>query len=225
MTSSTARRGRGRPVTAPATRRAIRDTAVALMHRKGYAGMSIQQLADALAFSKPAFYYHVKNKADLLLQISLETLDLAHQRISASALSDASPAEKMERIIRAYVELMTERPALFAVYFAEKSHLDASNLERMRAAERQLLHLVEGVYREGVSSGEFRDLNPTVSVFGILGMCFWVYQWYRSDGEQRANDIADVLLELASHGYLASPEVSARGRRRRSSTGSQPMAG
>jgi len=178
------------------------------MRQKGYGGMSIQQLADALGFSKPAFYYHVKDKADLLLQISLETLQLAEQRIGAIARSHEPPREKMAGIVRAYVELMTRRPELFAVYFEEKTNLAPADLERTRAVERRLFHLVEGVYREGVAAGEFRDFDPTVAVFGVLGMCFWVYQWYRPEGPLAPEAIADVLLTLASVGYT-SPEERA----------------
>jgi AcrR family transcriptional regulator len=201
MAASTGARRRGRPVTTDRTRGVIRDTAVALMREKGYVGMSIQQLADALAFSKPAFYYHLKNKADLLLQISLETLELAHTRISAIAQSDASASDRMRRIVCAYVELMTERQALFGVYFEEKSHLQSADLERTRETERDLLHLIEGVYRDGMAAGEFRDMDPAVAVFGILGMCFWVYQWYRSDGPLQSETIARTLADLAADGY------------------------
>jgi len=87
------------------------------------------------------------------------------------------------------------------VYFEEKSHLAPAELERTRETERDLLHLFEGVYRDGVVTGEFRDVEPAIAVFGILGMSFSEYEWYRPDGPLPASAIADILGGLAADGY------------------------
>jgi TetR/AcrR family transcriptional regulator, cholesterol catabolism regulator len=49
-----------------------------------------------------------------------------------------------------------------------------------------------------------------MAVFGILGVCFWIYQWYRSDGNLAPTEIADILVTLAAQGYRARQR---RGRR------------
>lgn len=77
-------------------RRALLDAAAKEFTTKGYSTTSINDLADLLDVSKPALYYYVKNKEDILLQcteISLELImgifekvnDPAEQGWSASA--------------------------------------------------------------------------------------------------------------------------------------------
>ena len=46
-----------------------------LMQEKGFAGMSARELAHSLDFSKANFFYHVRNKEEILYQIFVETLE------------------------------------------------------------------------------------------------------------------------------------------------------
>ena len=48
------------------TRARMIDTALDLIARHGYEGMSLQMIADAIGVTKAAVYYHFKTKSDLL---------------------------------------------------------------------------------------------------------------------------------------------------------------
>ena len=65
----------------PARRQAIIDEAIRLMHAKGYAATSIQDVANQFDFTKAAFYYYVKNKEELLYEVLLQTLQETVERI------------------------------------------------------------------------------------------------------------------------------------------------
>ena len=174
------------------------------MHAKGYAATSIQDVADQFDFTKAAFYYYVKNKEELLYEILLQTLEETVARISAIVeRRDLRPAAKLDAIIRCYVELMAERPAVFSVYFQERGHLSPEHQEVVTGMEQRLLELIQAVYRKGRRSGELQDLDPTVAVFGLLGACFWVYKWYRADGRLSATEIAGLVAALLANGFVA----------------------
>ena len=71
-------------------RRVLLDTAAHEFTTKGYSETSINDLADLLDVSKPALYYYVKNKEDILLQcveISLELIMDIFERVNDLALS------------------------------------------------------------------------------------------------------------------------------------------
>ncbi|MBV9326586.1 MAG: TetR family transcriptional regulator [Chloroflexi bacterium] len=188
----------------PARRQAIIDEAIRLMHAKGYAATSIQDVANQFDFTKAAFYYYVKNKEELLYEVLLQTLQETVERISQIVnRRRLSPAAKLDAIVLCYVELMAERPAVFSVYFQERAHLSPEHYQVVTELEQRLLEMIQTVYRKGRRSGQLQDLDPTVAVFGLLGACFWVYKWFRADGRLSANEIASMLQALLAKGYAS----------------------
>jgi TetR/AcrR family transcriptional regulator, cholesterol catabolism regulator len=185
-------------------RQAIFDRAVKLMRDRGFHGTSIQDVADKLRFTKAAFYYYVKNKEDMLYEISLQTLRLMLNRVTSIAASRQSPEQKMRAIVDTYVKLMVEEPGLFIVYFREKRFLGAKHRKEVTAAERHILRVLERIYREGVKRKQFRKLDASVAVLGILGMCFWVCNWYEPKGRLSGSEIARAFQTMVLSGVLAA---------------------
>ena len=75
---------------------------------------------------------------------------------------------------------------------------------RAARARREYDRAIERAYRDGVDEGLFRDLPPTIVVFGILGMCNWLHEWYKPEGRSTPTEIADVFLDVLERGYLKS---------------------
>ena len=185
-------------------RKAIFDRAVALMRANGFHGTSIQDVADKLRFTKAAFYYYVKNKEDMLYEISMQTLRLMLDRVTTIEASRESPEEKMRAVVECYVQLMVEEPGLFIVYFREKRFLTAKHRREVTTAERHILRALERIYRQGMRRKQFRKLDPGVAVLGILGMCFWVCNWYEEKGRLSGGEIARAFQTIALSGVLAA---------------------
>jgi len=175
------------------------------MREKGFVGTSVQDLADGLEFSKANFYYHIKSKEDMLYRISFETLTLKFERIKAILNTDEPHTVRMRNIIDCFVHLMINHTAVISVYFEEKRHLTPAHLNKVSKVERQILDTLTDFYREGVREGAFKDLDPSVAILGMLGMCFWLSKWYRPKGRMGEQEIAKQLNALISEGYLQKP--------------------
>lgn len=199
------RRPRGRPPTRAGRRERILEAAAGLIHAKGYQATTIQDVADEVEFSKAAFYYFVKNKEDLLYQILLRTLTGALDRVREIVAGPGDANEKLLQVVDAYVRMVAERPDTFAVYFKERAHLAPAHREAVTGRERQIVAELRTLFDEGVAAGGLRDLPPQAAVFGLLGMCFWTYEWYERDGALTPAQLAGALRSLAAHGVTASP--------------------
>jgi TetR/AcrR family transcriptional regulator, cholesterol catabolism regulator len=187
-------------------RQQIFAKALGLMEKRGFHGTSIQDVANELKFTKAAFYFHVQSKEELLYEISLRTLRVMLQRVTAIAELKESPSQKMRSVIDCYVRHMVDEPALFIVYFREKAFLSPEHRATANRMERNILRALEEIYREGVRQGQFRNSDPAVSVLGILGMCFWIYNWYRKRGPLSAENISHVFQGLALSGIVTRTE-------------------
>ncbi len=170
------------------------------MQQRGFAGTTVEDVTGQLDLTKAAFYYYVENKEELLFQISTQTLALADASVSAIERSRTAPDRKLAEMIDSFVRLVAERPAFFSVYFQEKGHLGADHLKAVTRKERKIVGALERVLREGMAAGAFRTADPAVAAFGILGMCFWVYKWFRPEGRSTVDEVSASFQALALRG-------------------------
>jgi AcrR family transcriptional regulator len=194
------------PRTAPRSasrRQAILDAGALLMQQRGFVGTTVEDVTGHLDLTKAAFYYYVENKEELLFQISTQTLALADASIAAIERSSATPDRKLAQMVDSFVRLVAERPAFFTVYFQEKGHLGTGHLKAVTRVERKIAAALERVLREGMTAGAFRPADPAVAAFGILGMCFWVYKWFRPAGRATADQVSATFQALALAGVRA----------------------
>ena len=70
------------------TREKIVEVATALMHERGYLGMSLEDVAKRLDITRPALYYYYSRKDELLLDVSTKKLTFV------TGIKTASTAKK-----------------------------------------------------------------------------------------------------------------------------------
>src|ERR687884_1845270 len=90
------------------TRNQIYEEAAKLFALRGYAGASIQDLADALGVNKSAIYYYCKSKEELLFEISRDAMQRTLERVGAAIAEDGPPEEMIRRAVRAHVASLAE---------------------------------------------------------------------------------------------------------------------
>jgi TetR/AcrR family transcriptional regulator, cholesterol catabolism regulator len=183
-------------------RQAILDAGALLMRERGFAGTTVEDVTGQLDLTKAAFYYYVENKEELLFQISTQTLELADTRISAIERSAAAADRKLGLMIDSFVRLVAERPEFFTVYFQEKGHLSPRHLATVTKIERKIATALERVVRDGSAAGLFRETDPAVAAFALLGMCFWVYKWFRPGGRASIDEVSETFQALGLCGLL-----------------------
>jgi hypothetical protein len=105
--------------------------------------------------------------------------------------------------VRYQVALLAGHLPFLRVFFSEEAGLPPAMAAQAAKAKREYDRTIERVVREGIAGGVFRDLPPTMVVFGILGMCNWLHTWYRADGPLSPEQIADVFVTVLERGYLA----------------------
>jgi AcrR family transcriptional regulator len=190
-------------------RQAILDAGALLMQQRGFVGTTVEDVTGHLDLTKAAFYYYVQNKEELLFQISTQTLALADASISGIERSNAPAERKLGDMVDSFVRLVAERPAFFTVYFQEKGHLAPVHLRAVTRIERKIAGALERVLREGMAARTFRKADPPVVAFAILGMCFWIYKWFKAEGRASVDDVSRTFQALALEGLARRGTLSA----------------
>src|SRR5438874_9983566 len=83
------------------TRRRLLDVAVMLISRHGFAGTSLQMIADELGFTKAAIYHHFRTRDQLLVAV-MEPMLHQIQREVELAESQRTPRTQMSVMVEGY---------------------------------------------------------------------------------------------------------------------------
>ena len=100
-------------------------------------------------------------------------------------------------MVRAYVRALTANLDSVGLYLREWRSLPSPDLGRLRAKRRAMRALFENVVAEGVRAREFAVADEKIATLAILGMCNWLFEWYRPRGRLRPEQLANELAERA----------------------------
>lgn len=182
----------------------IVDTAVKVFHEKGYRAATLDDVAKELGLTKAALYHYVTSKEDLLSIIYIQALENFFATAYEIGKRDVGPTEKLRLLIRHHIKhIIIENLPMFAVFFSEENQLPEKDFQKIREEKRKYTRVVEGIIETGIAHGHFRPTNARLQAYAIIGMCNWLYKWYKPDESSYAPDeIADHFIALLENGYL-----------------------
>ncbi|NUQ60786.1 MAG: TetR/AcrR family transcriptional regulator, partial [Anaerolineales bacterium] len=151
----------------------ILETAKDLFINKGYHGLSMREISDALDVSKAALYYYFKDKEELflaILKVYLDDMSAALDRIQ----SEAAPRREQ---IRHFIEYVLAQPskqrATIRLASQEIVHLTPKARKAFDALYREkFVGKVQSILQQGMDNGEFRKMRAEAAVWGLLGIMF-----------------------------------------------------
>ena len=181
------------------------DTAAKLFHKKGFKSATLDGVAQELGVSKTALYHYVLSKEHLLSMVYGQAFGMIFEKIHEIVAMDVAPDEKLRLVLRHHIKNITiKHPALFSVFFAEENQLPEKDFEKIRVEKRKYSQIIEDIIKDGVAKGIFRPVDSRLQANAILGMCNWVYKWYRPNNATYSPDqVADHFIALLEDGYLA----------------------
>ncbi len=187
------------------TQKAIVTVAAQLFAEKGFGSTSLDDIAEVLSVTKGALYYHVKNKEEILRLIYLSVLTVAEEPLRHIVESDLSSAEKLHRAIEHHIEVSADRSPAITVFYREQPHLTGPFAKEITLRKKDYERYFEQIIEDGLATGAFKvGSDPKVIMFGILGMCHWISQWYKPSGQYTPQQIAAMFTNMVENGLLSS---------------------
>jgi AcrR family transcriptional regulator len=151
----------------------ILTTAKNLFIQRGYHGLAMREISEALGVTKPALYYHFKDKEELflaVLKIYLDEMETALDQITAEP---ASCRDKIRQFIEYVLSQPAEQRALIRLASQEMGHLSAASRKAFdRVYREKFIGKVETILRTGMETGEIQSIQPEVATHTLLGMMY-----------------------------------------------------
>jgi AcrR family transcriptional regulator len=184
------------------TREDILEAAAQVFRQKGFHGASMQDIAKAVNLQKPSLYHHVSSKQEILLALLDRALELLLERISAISSQSIPPDQKLQEMIRVYLQILAENMDLSSVLLFEHRSLERKQHARHVPNRDRFEALWRDVLIEGVAAKRFHCEDPALTTRAILGILNWTITWYRPDGPLRIKEIADQYSNLLLRGLI-----------------------
>ncbi|MGE3288502.1 MAG: TetR/AcrR family transcriptional regulator [Pseudonocardia sp.] len=217
MTSSSPRGRRGKPDPVPpgtdggesrstTARRElveneIYEHATRLFAERGFAGTSLQDIANALGITRPALYYYVRSKDELLAKLVTEVTHGPLQDLEELlARPGLDAVGKLRGVVGVIVARRTTQPERFRLLIRSEAELPEELASAYDASRRAVLRTVATIVEEGVRAGVFRPVDSRVAALGVLGMCNWVAWWFQPGGRDGADAVAEQFADMVVAG-------------------------
>jgi len=189
------------------TRLKIMASAAKVFTEKGFDNASIQDIADDAGVAKGTIYYYIDKKEDILL--SLVKLGKAHLfgRVEKGIDRIPTASGKLELIIGNHLKLMsTVSPAV--LFFAQSLMTPGSKVkELMQGFREDYLGLLESIIKEGIDTGEFRQVDPKETAVTLLSMVIGQMLQHRLFvGRINAKAITGNIMSIALRGLMQRHE-------------------
>ncbi len=183
------------------TARAIMDTALQLVRRKGYEGTTVEEVVRNLDLSQPTFYNYFASLDDLLRKITVEIMDDWARAAAGKTFPGASVRSILRAKYRRLADAITADPALWRAIFL----VDAVNPLRDRrrpGADLELEILQQATMERGRKSGELnRNFNAVFLSRSLDAIQFSIcMDWSLADRRDSLRKRLDRGLEFFFRG-------------------------
>jgi len=186
--------------------------------RFGYAGTSIDAVAESLGATKGHIYHYYRSKANLYFDIQTAAMTRLMEEVEPIAMSKLPVVERLAAMALRHMQiLLTDSPMQkVAVQGLERQLFDGADAMRQLRAIVKLRDAYEQIFAEvldeGIRAGQVIDLPPRLLTKPFFGAMNWATVWYserRLQTMDAVDEIARVLAGCALRSVLRLAEPQA----------------
>jgi TetR/AcrR family transcriptional regulator, cholesterol catabolism regulator len=179
----------------------VLEAAIKIMATKGYAAMTIQEVADDVGVLKGSLYHYFSSKEDLLFRVIADSYAKAAAAAEEVAALGLKPVEELFEYLRGQVHWYLSQPDRAKIYFSEARHLKGERLEQMKQRadnyEAYILALVVAAQEDGSIKS---PIDPRVLCRFVEGALQGIHHWRGEPFRSRSHEeLAEDFLTLTRH--------------------------
>lgn len=174
----------------------ILRAAARVFRRRGVAAAGMREIAQEAGLSPGNLYHYFSGKDEILLFCQERTVERMQAAVDAAR---GSATERLRAVLRAHVHFMLDELEGATAHLdveALPAKLRAPMIEKRDAYERA----VRAIVAAGMKSGEFARGDAALVTRAMLGAVNWTARWYRPDGAQGPDEIAETLADYLVKG-------------------------
>lgn len=176
----------------------LRDAGARIFAERGYHGASMQEVADAIGFTKASIYYYYKGKEELLFDILTFADDEISALFAAEAARGHDPLTHVGRLVALHVTWYLQHADIAKVAFRDWTSLTGAYLTEQTERRRRHSHIL----RDALELCRREGLIPAAAHVGLItnfinGAVAASNVWFKPTGPETPVTVGDAFAEMA----------------------------
>ncbi|SDE50243.1 TetR/AcrR family transcriptional regulator [Limimaricola pyoseonensis] len=193
------------------TKAEIGAAALRLFAERGYAAVSVRDIAERVGIRPSAIYNHFPGKQDILVGLLESHMERLLAALARGVPGTGDPAARLDAFVRLHVGYHIRRPDEVFIAYMELRSLEPENLARIKTLRRRYEAALRAILEDGRATGRFAIDEPFVATMGLIAQITGVTNWYREGGRLGEAEVVELYVTQARRAVgAAMPQTQDR---------------
>ena len=166
-----------------ATKGKVLDAALKIFIKKGYSQTTLEDIVTSLRLTRGAFYWHFKDKDDLLAQLILREHTYIAKLVTNAVQEGATERDKLEKlmlnIVNSFYENKRYRDYVYFVRFAVEFNSASSYFKKLTGLNEFLIKEAQKILTSALKKGQLKtSIDPVSTSVYIISMLDGMFRLY-----------------------------------------------
>jgi AcrR family transcriptional regulator len=155
----------------------ILKTASQLFKERGYAAVTMRDIAETMDIKAASLYNHISGKHELLASLILEVAHEFTAGMDGVKCVDESAFAKAEKLISLHIKIALNYTNALAVMNTDWMHLEGIAYAEYSSLRKKYEHDFKEILLDGMKTSEFASGNVDTVLFTLLSTLRSIYLW------------------------------------------------
>tara|TARA_R110002073_G_scaffold14554_2_gene59348 strand:- start:27649 stop:28221 length:573 start_codon:yes stop_codon:yes gene_type:complete len=170
-----------------------------LFKEKGYAAVTMRDIAKALDIKAASLYNHISSKQDILKIIIISIAEEFTDKMNTIHASEVSCIEKLQQIIALHIDIAYRNSYGMASLNNDWMHLE-EQMEYYLELRNSYEDNFRSIINRGVESREIKSTNAEITLFSILSTLRSLYLWIPKKEDLNPEELTENLSQVLIDG-------------------------
>ena len=177
------------------TKPKISEIALHLFAERGYAAVSMRQIASKVGLQAGALYNYFPDKQTILADLLINHMENLLQTWHKQKLPQ-KPDKLLEFFVDFHIEYHLNRPEEVFIAYMELRNLNPDNFQKIEKLRNKYERILSEILTVGVNKNLFSCENTKVTSLAIIGMLKEVNTWYKKGGKISVPEMKSIYREI-----------------------------
>ena len=177
------------------TKPKISEIALHLFAERGYAAVSMRQIASKVGLQVGALYNYFPDKQTILSELLINHMENLLQTWHRQTLPEKSD-KLLEFFVDFHIEYHLNRPEEVFIAYMELRNLNPDNFKKIEKLRNKYELILIKILSDGVNKNLFTCEETKIASLAIIGMLKEVNTWYKKDGRISVPEIKNIYQQI-----------------------------
>jgi AcrR family transcriptional regulator len=181
-----------------------------LFAERGYADVTMDEIAAAVGVTKPLLYNYFGNKERLYIACMERAGDSLIRTVGEAIADAGSPGDALASGVRAFFAFLDSDRAAWAVLFDETQPIAGEVADRVAQYRGQIVELVSGSLVAQIPAGRGKKARIEIEALSaaLLGAAEELARWWLRTEAIPADEAAELLISTVEPGIRARSQAA-----------------